>query len=232
MAGIAANTRRLTALPERLTTADQRDLFARMQAACPAIPIEIEKGARKLAPAEKHRVERNNCENPEIYPIWPYREVSLLRPGLLAEAKLAFKTRKSFLPNGWGYDSNCAALLGLTDEAASILQTKAANSNGGYRWPATWGPNFDYQPDQNHGGNLLETTNLMLLQGESGGKILLLPAWPKDWDVSFKLHAPNRTVVECVYRKGRIESLGVQPESRRKDIQCSLPLPAEAETWR
>ena len=28
----------------------------------------------------------------------------------------------------------------------------------------------------------------MLLQ-EADGKILLFPAWPKDWDVHFKLHA-------------------------------------------
>ena len=52
------------------------------------------------------------------------------------------------------------------------------NSHPAYRWPATWGPNFDWLPDQNHGGNLLETTQLMLLQSV-GDKILLLPAWPK-----------------------------------------------------
>ena len=71
-----------------------------------------------------------------------------------------------------------AALLGLTDEAARILNKKCANSREGYRWPATWGPNFDWLPDQNHGGNLLETTQLMLLQSD-GEKIRLLPAWPK-----------------------------------------------------
>ena len=95
-------------------------------------------------------------------------------------------------------------LLGLTDEAARILTIKCANSHPAYRWPATWGPNFDWLPDQNHGGNLLETTQLMLLQ-PVGGKILLLPAWPKTWDVNFKLRAPRNTVVECIYRGGRIE---------------------------
>jgi len=57
----------------------------------------------------------------------------------------------------------------------------------------------------------------MLLQAD-GDKIRLLPAWPKDGDVSFKLHAPKNTTVECVYRKGRIESLKVTPEARRKDV--------------
>ena len=66
------------------------------------------------------------------------------------------------------------------------------------------------------------TTNLMLMQAdpiEAGGAIRLLPAWPRDWDVSFKLHAPGKTTVECVYWGGEIVSLRVMPESREKDVQ-------------
>jgi len=136
----------------------------------------------------------------------------------LAEAKSAYARRGKQLPNGWGYDGNDAALLGLADEAAHILQGKCDNSNKSYRWPATWGPNFDWLPDQNHGGNLLETANLMLIQGESGGKILLLPAWPQKWDVDFKLHAPDNTVVWCVLKNGKIANLKVVPEIRRNDV--------------
>ena len=80
------------------------------------------------------------------------------------------------------------------------------------------GPNYDFEPDQNHGGNLLETTNLMLLQGESGGKILLLPAWPQKWDVDFKLHAPDQTTVQCTVKSGKIVQMRVMPESRVKDV--------------
>ena len=45
------------------------------------------------------------------------------------------------------------------------------------------------------------------------------PAWPKDWDVSFKLHAPKHTTVECEYRDGKITKLSVTPETRRKDVE-------------
>ena len=71
-----------------------------------------------------------------------------------------------------------------------------------------------------HGGNLQLALQLMLLQSEPGptGKLRLLPTWPKDWDVSFKLHAPNDTTVECVYRDGKIEALTVTPVSRHKDV--------------
>jgi hypothetical protein len=57
----------------------------------------------------------------------------------------------------------------------------------------------------------------MLLQTD-GRQIFLLPAWPKDWDVEFRLHAPQRTVVEGTYRNGKLTSLHVTPESRRRDV--------------
>lgn len=50
------------------------------------------------------------------------------------------------------------------------------------------------------------------------GKIRLLPAWPKDWDVHFKLHAPHRTVVEGRVKDGKLVDLKVAPETRRKDV--------------
>ena len=219
-AGLNDITTRLCALPEKLTAERQRNFFQRMRAACPTIPVEEAevggKTVRRLAPAQKYDKGRSNCENPELYGIWPFRLYGLGKPGL-EEARAAYASRQAHLDCGWGYDGNCAALLGLTDEAARILKIKCANSHPAYRWPATWGPNFDWLPDQDHGGNLLETTQLMLLQ-PVGDKILLLPAWPKAWDVNFKLRASRNTVVECTYRHGRIERLAVTPESRRADV--------------
>jgi len=227
-AGLNNITIRLCGLPEGLMTAEQRGFFAKMKAACPAVPVEEAeydgKKVRELAPAEKYAKSRSNCENPELYAVWPFRLYGLGKPGL-EEAVAAYSHRFNHLDVGWGYDGNCAALLGLTDEAARILKVKCANSNPAYRWPATWGPNFDWLPDQDHGSNLLETTQLMLLQSD-GDAIRLLPAWPKGWDVRFKLHAPRGTTVECVYRGGKIDKLRVKPAPRRKNIVCSLaPLP-------
>jgi hypothetical protein len=220
VAGLKDVTRRLGLLPDRLTTPQQREFFRRMRVACPAVPMEVKTAGdtilRRLAPAQKYNLTPSNCENPELYAVWPFRLFGVGRPEL-EEARAAYAARHNHLDVGWGYDGNCAVLLGLTDEAARILKVKCRNSHPAYRWPATWGPNYDWLPDQNHGGNLLETTQLMLLQ-PVGDKLFLLPAWPKTWDVDFKLHAPRQTVVECVYRGGRIERLVVTPESRRADV--------------
>ena len=220
VAGLNDVSVRLCALPEKLTTQGQRKFFTHMKASTPVIPIENAqlggKTVRRIGVAQKYNPKRSNCENPELFPIWPFRVFGLERP-MLEEARNAYQLRGSHNDVGWGYDSNAAALLGMTDEAARIMKVKMANSNAAYRWPATWGPNFDWLPDHCQGGNLMATINYMLLQ-HSGEKILLLPAWPKDWDVSFKLHAPRKTVVEATLKGGKITALKVTPESRRKDV--------------
>ncbi|HVT11277.1 MAG TPA: DUF5703 domain-containing protein [Fimbriimonadaceae bacterium] len=220
-AGLIAITSRLCALPSSLVSPGQRTFFARMKAACPDLPIEEKHGHRELAPAQKYVDKTTNVENGQLYAVWPFQVVTIGHPTLLAEAKAAYADRLNHLDVGWGYDGNVAALLGMTDEAARILKVKCRNSHAGYRWPATWGPNFDWLPDQNHGGNLLNTANLMLLQSEpleEGGAIRLLPAWPKNWDVDFKLHAAGNTTVHCRTQGGKIVELEVTPASRRKDV--------------
>ena len=57
----------------------------------------------------------------------------------------------------------------------------------------------------------------MLLQAE-GDRIRILPAWPREWDVHFRLHAPGGTTVEVRYEGGEVKSLIVTPEARRDDV--------------
>ena len=89
--------------------------------------------------------------------------------------------------------------------------------NSGRRFPAFWGPGYDWTPDHNWGGSGMIGLQEMLMQVE-GEKIYLFPAWPKDWDVHFKLHAPYQTTVEGSLKNGKLENLKVFPEQRKKDI--------------
>ena len=57
----------------------------------------------------------------------------------------------------------------------------------------------------------------MLMQTDDK-KIYLLPAWPKDWDVDFKLHAPYNTVIEGKVRNGQIEEMNVTLKARQADV--------------
>lgn len=61
------------------------------------------------------------------------------------------------------------------------------------------------------------TLQSMLLQYD-GDAILLFPAWPRHWDVRFRLHAPGRTRVKASLEAGRITGLQVEPDNRRGDV--------------
>ena len=114
--------------------------------------------------------------------------------------------------------------------AAAYVLAKLGNTHPAFRYPTFWGPNFDWVPDQCHGSNLLTTVEEMLL-GRDGDRIVVLPAWPRDWDASFRLHATGRTVVTGEVRDGRLVSLSVVPASRRADLVAGegweLPTAAE-----
>ena len=110
------------------------------------------------------------------------------------------------------------AYMGLTQDARKAIISRARRHDRTSRFPAFWGPNYDWTPDQTHGGVLLRTLQAMLVQTD-GRRILLLPAWPKAWDVDFKLHAPGRTVVQGKVRGGKVVVLSVEPPERAKDVE-------------
>jgi hypothetical protein len=111
------------------------------------------------------------------------------------------------------------AYLGLADQAREYLVKRASTYDKNSRFPAFWGPNYDWVPDQDHGGVMMKALQSMLLQADPySDKLYLLPAWPKAWNADFKLHAPGKTVIEGSVREGKVENLKVTPTSRRKDI--------------
>lgn len=52
-----------------------------------------------------------------------------------------------------------------------------------------------------------------------GDTIYLLPAWPKNWDVDFKLHAPKNTTITGTVKQGKLMKLEVFPKMRRTNIK-------------
>jgi hypothetical protein len=110
------------------------------------------------------------------------------------------------------------AYLGLADEARTFVVERARNKNKGSRFPAFWGPNYDWVPDQDHGGILMKALQSMLIQAD-GDQIYLLPAWPKDWNADFKLHAPGKTTMQGRVENGKLVSLDVQPPSRKAQVK-------------
>ena len=213
VAGLHFILPRLLALPKNITTEAQRSRWTRILQELPPLPVAEVKGVKLLRPSGKF-TGGNYSENPELYAVFPYRLFGVVKPDL-DMARATYEVRTNRHNYGWCQDSIQAACLGLGDEAGRQV---AARSSGhrAYRFPAMW-VGFDWIPDQDHGANILTTLQFMLLQSE-GRKLYVLPAWPKNWDVSFKLHAPYNTTVEGVFKAGKLEQLKVTPASRAKDV--------------
>lgn len=217
VAGLMRVTDRLLALPKGLLPDADRALFAKIRARIPDLPTRTLKDGRvAYAPAERFAAKRN-VEHPELYCVFPFRLCSFEKPNAaLGRAAYAARTDRHY--QGWKQEELFAAYLGMVDEAAEHLVNRVLhNSAAGFRWPAYWGPNFDWRPDQCAGGNIQNILQSMLLQYE-GDKIFLLPAWPKDWNCDFKLHAPKNTTVEGRVENGKLKNLVVTPAARLADV--------------
>ena len=207
----------LLKLPPQYLTDTERKNWEIMLKRIPPINFSEIDGHKTIAPAKSwERI--NNVESMQLYPVFPWGIYGVGKPDLDVAINtwkydtLAVKFRSGI---GWKQDNIFAARMGLTKEAADLTIFKLKDS--GRRFPAFWGPGFDWAPDHNWGGSGMIGLQEMLMQVDDK-KIYLFPAWPKTWNVHFKLHAPYNTTIEATAKNGKVESLIVLPKEREKDI--------------
>ena len=186
----------------------------------PKIPVGEKNGQRLILPAEDTlQSSRTNIENPELYAIFPFRIYGIGGEDLTLAVR-TFKSRQIRGNRGWYQDETQAAYLGLAEEAKNGLVKRVLLKHQDSRFTVFWGPNFDWIPDQDHGGNLLKALQVMMIQ-TVGDSILLMPAWPKTWNAEFRLHSTNQTVVEGSLINGAVD-FQVQPPEREKQVKLML----------
>jgi hypothetical protein len=217
IAGLRAVLARMVALPGDLVAADQRSAWKRFLGEIPELPQGSRNGKRLLLPYTGPQTAKpKNGENPELYAIYPFRLFGILKPDLDLAIR-SFLGRHCTQKGCWVQDPIQAAMLGLSDIAKDYVSFDLTRTDPSLKFPAFWAHGNDYQPDEDNGGNGEHGLQSMLLQSD-GRRILLLPAWPKGWDVAFTLHAPAQTTVRCRYERGAITELVVTPPERRVDI--------------
>lgn len=217
---------KLLAFSEKELSKEDLDYLKGFQTRIPALNFREIDGHKTLAPAITwERI--NNTEVPQLYPVYPWGIYGLGK----ADLKTAINTWKydadalKFRSHvGWKQDNIFAARLGLTQEAVKYNLLKMSNSER--RFPAFWGPGYDWVPDHNWGGSGMIGMQEMLLQ-TNGDQIYIFPAWPATWDVHFKLHAPKNTTVEVKMENGKVTFLSVLPKGREKDIVNLLGISLE-----
>lgn len=248
LAGLMAICDALLELDDDMVSDAGRKFYKAFRDRLAPIPTRTCKEHLCISPADSWQKERPdyNSELPQLYPVFPFRIYGVGRPDLETARNTwrygftdASKQKNYFC---WFQGGIFTACLGLTDEAKEYALAKFLHPHYDFpqpekpeespwklhwkltkgwkvpRYPAFWDSMiFCQRPDMDHGGSAMVQLQEMLMQTVDE-KIILLPAWPGDWNVDFKLHAPHQTTVEGKVRSGKVTFLKVTPENRRKDV--------------
>jgi hypothetical protein len=216
IAGLKACLESILKLDEKYISESEKIYYAGFLNRIPDLPFVEVDGTAIINPAYEW-LKESNQELPQFYPLFPFnrfkqgdKEIQIFKNTY--QGAPAFRKGKVI---SWHQDGIFFARMGMAKEAADYNTKKLHNSER--RFPTFWGPGHDWVPDHNWGGSGMIGLQEMLMQ-TIGEQIILFPAWPKEWDVDFKLHAPQNTIVECVLKNGKITRLKVFPESRSKDV--------------
>ncbi|MGG9960894.1 DUF5703 domain-containing protein [Ferruginibacter sp. SUN106] len=221
IAALQTITKWLLALPAQYLTEEKIKHWQSFLQKIPPVTLSRYSGKMIIAPAKTwERI--NNTEPTQLYTVFPWGTYGISKPDydvalntfLMDTNVIKFKSHI-----GWKQDNIFAARLGLTNDAWDLTSKKLQNS--GRRFPAFWGPGFDWVPDHNWGGSGMIGLQEMLLQVDDK-KIMLFAAWPKNIDVHFKLNAPYNTTVEAEVKNGKLVTIKVLPVERMKDVTVLL----------
>jgi len=245
LSGLIDNLDRLIKLPDNYVTTTQKQRWKELRASLAPIPTRRFGGVTVVADAEYMDERRiyNPTENPPLYAIFPFNCITDWKNNVDLGRQTFYSrlfpiTGSTYVvrneTGGWNASPVQAAYLGLPEESGYLITRNFVDdmpmaTTGNYyidvprtnpghnRLQAFWRSHYDWTPDQCHGGATMNALQKMMLQTD-GDKIFLLPSWPENWNVSFKLHTSQKTVVECTYRNGNIEKLEVTPASRKADV--------------
>jgi hypothetical protein len=187
LAGLRACLNELLELPD--AHCPRRADWERLRSELPELPVGEADGEAVFTPAAEWDGPPHNSENPELYAVFPYHHCNLDSDDLDI-GRATFARRVYTHDMGWAQDGMQAALLGLKDEVRQSVVNRLTTPSAYARFPAFWGPGFDWIPDQDQGGSAAHAFQLMVMQC-IGDRIHLLPAWPDDWSVDFKLAGPS-----------------------------------------
>ena len=226
IAGLRRVLNELINLPEKYTSSAKKKRWQTILDRLPEMPTGNSErfGGTYLKPSENHGHHSWHC--PEMFPLYPYELYGLGLPNLdLMKHTFQATGKDRFATRAWAQANIHAPRLGDIELARKLNLSKM--NNGPYRFPAFWPATIDWAPDHNWGGSGMIGMQEMLMQTHSSlaelrsgepGKIRLLPAWPAEWDVNFKMHAPYKTTVEGKVRSGKMTLLKVIPKERQNNV--------------
>lgn len=202
-------------LAEKETIGETSSLYSlcrRLRGELPSVPRGRIYGEEVFAPCE-YAIDKKlrNVETPELYGVFPYDLYGCCDGSRedFTVAQNTFRHRIRYGNQGWRQDAVFAARLGLAEEAFSMCGGALQEKNPECAFPAYWGPNYDWTPDQCHGCvNSVALIQMLLQSGREGFQVL--PAWPKEIGAEFRLPVYGGKFVRCRYIPGKEPEYAVE----------------------
>lgn len=191
--------------------------------AIPEIPTRKIEGEIAIAPGEKWE-HKHNCENPETYAVFPFNNYGAVwGTEDIVQSTMEHRVSVNKYHYGcWTQDQIMWAHAGNAKEAAYGLNRRFRRAESVVRFPIFGRVGPDECPDFDHFGSGSVALQKMLVQ-EGNGKIVLLPAWPKKWDVDFKFHLSKGAIITGTVKNGTLEKWDITPKSRKNEVEIRTP---------
>lgn len=204
---------------------DQKQ-WKRFRAEIPEIPVRTLGGHPVIVPAESWD-RRENSENGELYAVFPFRCFGVaLGSSDIVNWTMGNRIFKDvFRGSCWTQDQIDWACAGNAAEAADGLDRRFRVASPMCRFPMFGRQDPDSCPDLDHFGSGSLALQRMLVQ-ETRDKILLLPAWPADWDADFKLRVTGGGIISGTIKDGKLVKWDIVPSARKSQVTvCQIQPP-------
>ncbi len=214
VAGLRTVIDRLLKLDSAHLPTETRQYVEGLSSRIPPLTFRERDSCKVIAPAKSYE-RMSGTGMPQLTPVFPYSQFGIGRSDLQVAIdtwKKGYETSEQRQDLGSVY----CARLGLQQEATDLTLEKLGLDSTNL-FPIFRDTIHDGTPDLAGIGSGVVGLQEMLLQ-TNGDSIYLFPAWPREWDVTFKLHAPLETTIEATWKGGKLENLSVTPIERRQDI--------------
>lgn len=153
--------------------------------------------------------QRQNGENIELEPLWPWNDVSDQDPGMFALEQRSYAHRPNVGGNDWSLDSIDAARLEQPSQVESDLvgltTTHQVYPNGF----ADIGSSVGYQPYMEQSATIAAGVDEALAQ-DYDGIIRFAPAVPSDWDAAGTVYVQNNDKVDVQVENGTLVTAAIE----------------------
>jgi hypothetical protein len=168
---------------------------------------------------------RQNGENIELEPLWPWDDVSDQDANLFALEQRSYTHRPNVGGNDWSYDAVDAARLEQPSQVESNLVSLTESHQVYDNGLADIGSTVGYQPYQEQSANVATAVDEALAQ-DYDGIIRFAPAWPSDWNASGTVYVQDNDKVDVQVQNGQLVTAAIQAGSSGR-LTVKSPWPGQ-----